>query len=162
LRHRAEGTDFSALAQKIGPPKAGQARIVVFREKGYGGLADEGWEIQLDAQPMTGLKTGTYVYADRPAGRHKLSSIMALFPGETQYEITVAAGRTYFFLVRPSTRAKTLSAMSAAAGLSGLVVGAMVTSGDSNQGPLDFFPMKDTAARQMMADIPLAETSRAR
>ena len=111
---------------------------------------------------MSGLKTGTYVYADRPAGRHKLTSIMALFPGETQYEITVAAGHAYFFLVRPSTRAKTLNAMSAAGGLSGLVVGAIVTSGDSNQGPLDFFPMDDSAARQMMADIPLAETSRVR
>jgi hypothetical protein len=68
-----DGTDFAALAQKVGPPKPGRAPIVVFREKGYGGLADEGWEIQLDGQPMGGLKTGTYVYADRPAGRHKLS-----------------------------------------------------------------------------------------
>jgi hypothetical protein len=157
-----DGTDFTSLTNKVGAPKSGQARIVVFREKGYGGLADASWDIQLDGQPMSGLKTGTYVYADRPAGRHKLTSIMALFPGETQYEITVAAGRTYFFLTRPSARANTLNAMSAAGGMSGLVVAAVITSGNDNPGPLDFFPMEESAARAMMADVPLAETSRVR
>jgi hypothetical protein len=157
-----DGTDFAALAQKVGPPKAGQARIVVFREKGYGGLADAGWDVKLDGEPMSELKTGTYVYADRSAGGHKLTSTMALFPGETQYEITVTAGRTYYFLVRPSARANTLNAMSAAGGMSGLIVGAVVTSGNDNQGPLDFFPLPEPDARTMMADIPLAQTSRVR
>jgi hypothetical protein len=149
-----DGTDFAALTQKIGPPKAGQARVVVFREKGYGGLVDGGWDVKLDGEP--------YVYADRPIGRHELSSTMALFPGETHHEITVAAGRTYYFLVRPSDRAKTLGAMSAAGGMSGLIVGAVITSGNNNQGPLDFFPLPETDARTMMADIPLAQTSRVR
>jgi len=36
------GADFAALSQNIGPPKAGQARIIVFREKAYGGLFDLG------------------------------------------------------------------------------------------------------------------------
>jgi hypothetical protein len=156
------GTDFGVLTQKIGPPKAGQARIIVFREKGYGGLADAGWEIQLDGQPMSALKTGTYVYSDRPAGRHKLSAIMALFPAETQYEMTAVAGRTYFFLARPSKRANAINAAAAVGGLSGLVVGTVITSGDSNPGPLEFSPLDEGAARQMMADIPLAETSRVR
>jgi hypothetical protein len=102
------------------------------------------------------------VYADRPVGRHELSSTMTLFPGETHYEITVAAGRTYYFLVKPSARANTLNAMSAAGGMSGLVVGALVTSGNDNQGPLDFFPMTEPDARIMMADIPLAQTSHVR
>src|SRR5215831_2809260 len=157
-----DGTDLAALTQKVGPPKAGQARIVVFREKGYGGLADAGWEVKLDGEPMSELKTGTYVYADRPAGRYKLSSIMALFPGETQYEITVAAGRTYYFLVKLSARANTLNAMSAAGGMSGLIIGAVITSGNDNQGALDFFPLPETDARTMMADIPLAQTSHVR
>jgi hypothetical protein len=157
-----DGTDFAALSQKIGPPKSGQARVVVFREKGYGGLVDGGWDVKLDGEPLSDLKTGTYVYADRPVGRHELSSTMASFPGETHHEITVAAGRTYYFLVRPSDRAKTLGAMSAAGGMSGLIVGAVITSGNNNQGPLDFFPLPETDARTMMADIPLAPTSRVR
>ena len=151
------GVDFVSMSQKVGPPKAGQARIVVFREKGYGGIADEGWDVKLDGEPMSDLKTGTYTYADRPAGRHQLSSTMALFPGVTQLDVAVASGRTYFFLARLSDRSKALNAMSAAGGLAGLVVASAVTSGDSNPGPLDFFPMEEGAARAAISDLRLAE-----
>jgi hypothetical protein len=156
-----EGLDFAALSQKVGPPKPGQARIVVFREKAYAGLVDQGWDVKLDGEPMSDLKTGTYVYADRPAGHHKLSSTMALFPGETQSDIVVVAGRTYFFLARLSPRYMKLNAMSAAAGLTGLVIASAMTAGDSNPGPLDFFPLEETAARATIADLRLAESSRA-
>lgn len=150
------GADFASLSQKAGPTK-GQARIVVFREQAYGGLFDQGWDVKLDGQPMGDLKTGTYVYADRPAGRHQLSSEMAGFPGVTQREIVVAAGRTHFFLAKPSDRAKTLQVTSAAGGLTGLVVGAAITSGDSNPGPLDFIPLEEGAARLAIAELRLAE-----
>jgi hypothetical protein len=151
------GADFVSMSQKVGPPKEGQARIVVFREKGYGGIGDEGWDVKLDGQPMSDLKTGTYVYADRPAGRHQLSSTATLFPGTTQRDVGVAPGRTYFFLAKPSDRAQSLNAMSAAGGLAGLVVASAVTSGDSNPGPLDFFPMEEGAARAAISDLRLAE-----
>jgi hypothetical protein len=151
------GADFVSMSQKVGPPKEGQARIVVFREKGYGGIGDEGWDVKLDGQPMSDLKTGTYVYADRPAGRHQLSSTAALFPGTTQRDVGVAPGSTYFFLAKPSDRAQSLNAMSAAGGLAGLVVASAVTSGDSNPGPLDFFPMEEGAARAAISDLRLAE-----
>jgi Protein of unknown function (DUF2846) len=151
------GADFVSMSQKIGPPKAGQARIVVFREKGFGGIGDQGWDVKLDGEPMIDLKTGTYAYADRPAGHHELSSTMALYPGVTQRDVGAASGRTYFFLARLSERYKTLSAMSAAGGLAGLVVASAVTSGDSNPGPLDFFPMEDGAARAAISDLRLAE-----
>jgi Protein of unknown function (DUF2846) len=151
------GADFMSMSQKVGPPKAGQARIVVFREKGYGGIADEGWDVKLDGEPMRDLKTGTYVYADRPAGRHQLTSTMALFPGVTQSDVGVASGRTYFFLAKLSDRAHSINAASAAGGLTGLVVGSAVTSGASNPGPLDFFPMEEGAARAAISDLRLAE-----
>jgi hypothetical protein len=151
------GADFVSMSQKVGPPKAGQARIVVFREKGYGGIGDQGWDVKLDGEPISDLKTGTYAYADRPAGRHQLSSTMAMFPGVTQLDVGVASGRTYFFLARPSDRAKALNTMSAAGGLAGLVVASAVTSGDSNPGPLDFFPLEEGAARAAISDLRLAE-----
>jgi hypothetical protein len=151
------GADFVSMSQKVGPPKAGQARIVVFREKGYGGIGDQGWDVKLDGEPMSDVKTGTYAYADRPAGRHQLSSTMAMFPGVTQRDVDVASGRTYFFLARLSDRYKALNAMSAAGGLTGLVVASAMTSGDSNPGPLDFFPMEETAARAAISDLRLAE-----
>ena len=147
------GLDFSAMSQKVGPPKAGQARIVVFREKAYGGLFDQGWDVKLNGEQLSELKTGTYVYADRPAGRHQLTSTAAMFPGVTQHDITVVAGRTYFFLAKVSERAHKLHAMSAAGGLTGLVIGSAMTAGDANPGPLDFFPIEETAARAMLTDL---------
>jgi hypothetical protein len=150
------GADFGSLAQKIGPPRPGQARIVVFREKAYAGIIDKGWDVKLDGGPLADLKTGTYVYADRPTGRHQLTATMDVIPGLSQRDVSAESGRTYFFLARLSERSKTLNAMTAAAGLTGLVVAAAVTSGNDNPGPLDFFPMNETDARPMMADLRLA------
>jgi hypothetical protein len=105
---------------------------------------------------MTDLKTGTYVYVDRPIGRYQISASMNLFPGVTQYDLAAESGRTYFFLARPSDRAKTLNGMSAAGGVAGFLIGAAVTSSNSNPGPLDFFPLDDAAARSAMAELRLA------
>jgi hypothetical protein len=151
-----DGLDFAGLSQKVGPPKPGQARIVVFREQGFGGISDTGWDVKLDGQTLSGLKTGTFVYLDRPVGHHDLASTATLFPGETHKDITVTAGRTYFFLAKPSDRAEKLNAMAAAGGLTGLVIGSALTSGESNPGPLEFFPLEETAARTMIADLRLA------
>jgi hypothetical protein len=148
------GLDYSAMMQKLGVPKAGQARIVVLREKGFGGITDEGWDVRLDGGPMT---DGTYVYTDRPAGQHQLSATAALFPGVSQYDVPAQSGHTYFYLVRPSERAKVLAGMSAAGGVAGLLVGAAVTSDNSNPGPLDFFPLEEVAARQTIAELRLAQ-----
>jgi hypothetical protein len=151
------GLDYSAMTQKVGPPRAGQARIVVLREKAYAGITDPGWDVKLDGGPMSNLKTGTYVYADRPAGQHQLSASASLFPGVSQYAISTRSGRTYFFLARPSERAKVLAGMSAGGGVAGLLIGAAVTSGNSNPGPLDFFPLEEAAARTTIAELRLAE-----
>ena len=150
------GADYAAMVQKVGPPPAGQARIVVLREKGYAGVIDQGWDVRLDGGPMTDLKTGTYVYADRPAGRRQLSATASMFPGVSQHDVAAVSGRTYFFLARPSARAKTLEGMSAAGGVAGLLVGSAITSNDTNPGPLDFLPLDDQAARTMIAELKLA------
>jgi hypothetical protein len=150
------GADYASMLQKVGPPPAGKARIVVLREKGYAGIADQGWDVRLDGGPMTDLKTGTYVYADRPAGRHELSATASMFPGVSQYDFAAVSGRTYFFLTRPSARAKTLNGMSVAGGVAGLLIASAITSNDSNPGPLDFLPLDDGAARSMIAELRLA------
>lgn len=150
------GVDFSGMSQKIGPPKAGHARIVVFREKGYAGIIDQGWDVKLNGAPLKDLKTGTYVYVDRPAGRHQLSATEALFPGSTQRDFVAESGRTYFFLGRQSERSKALTAAGALGGLAGAVVVAAATSGNDNPGPLDFFPVEEAEARNAMADLRLA------
>jgi Protein of unknown function (DUF2846) len=150
------GADFASLSQKIGAPKSGQARIVVFREPAHG-LIDPGVDVKLDGQPMGDLKAGTYAYADRPAGRHQLSCESAAFPGVTRQDINVGAGRTHFFVARPSERARTLAVTSAVGGLAGLAVGTAMTSGDGNPGPIDFVPLEEGAARQAIAELRLSE-----
>jgi hypothetical protein len=75
----------------------------------------------------------------------------------TQYDFTVSPGRTYFFLARLSERARALNTASAAGGLAGLVVVSAITSGDNNPGPLDFIPLEETAAREAIAAIRLAD-----
>jgi len=156
--NQRDGADFSAMSQRIGPPRAGQARIVLFREKAYAGIMDQGWNVKLDGAQFPDLKTGTYVYMDRPAGRHQLSAAETMFPGASQYDFVAESGRTHFFLATPSERAKTLYGMSIAGGVAGLVVGAVATSGGSgNLGPLDFVPMDEASGRNAMADLRLAQ-----
>lgn len=151
------GLDYSAMMQKVGPPSAGRSRIVVLREKGYAGIADSGWDVKLDGGPMADLKTGTYVYLDRAAGQHKLSATATMFPGVSEREFSTQSGRTYFFLARPSDRSKVLNGMAIGGGVAGLLVGAALTSNNSNPGPLDFFPLEDDAARTTIAELRLLQ-----
>lgn len=150
-----EGADFASLSRTAGGPKAGQGRIVVFREAGYGGLFDFGYAITLDGEPMGELKTGAFLYTDRPAGPHQLSVDESGFPGITRKDISVASGRTYFFLVRPSDRSRALQAGQVAGGLVGLAVTAVATSQVDNPGPVDFVALDDAAGRQAIADLRL-------
>jgi hypothetical protein len=152
-----QGLDYSEMLRKVGPPGSGKSRIVVLREKGYAGIADPGWDVRLDGGPMADLKTGTYVYLDRPPGQHQISATAAMFPGTSQVDISTQSGRTYFFLARPSERSKVLNGMSAAGGVAGLLVGAALTSSNSNPGPLDFFPLQEDSAQTTIAELKLAQ-----
>jgi hypothetical protein len=151
------GLDYSAMTEKLGTPKAGQARVVVLREKAYGGIVDGSWDVQLDGAPMNGLKTGTYVYADRPAGPHQLTATETAFPGVTRRDFSAQSGRTYFFVARTSERKSAIVASSAGVGLVGFAVSSAITSGYSNPGPLDLLPLDEAAARTTIAELRLAE-----
>ena len=151
------GLDYSETLRKIGPPKAGQARIVVFREKGFGGLADAGWGFKLDGTPLSGLKTGTYVYADRPAaGPHWFVAEEPGFPGVTHVEFSARPGETLFFVARVSERKNAVIA-NASTGVLGYGLTLAMTSGYKNQGPVDFLALDETAARTTIAELKLAQ-----
>jgi hypothetical protein len=150
------GFDYGAMMQKVGPPGAGQSRIVVLQER-TNALAATLCDVKLDGSPMGRLKGGTYVYADHPAGRHQLLATEALFPGESKREITTQSGRTYFFVARPSERHNAVIGMTLAGGLAGMLVTSAVTSGADSQGPIDFFPLDEAAARTTIAALQLAE-----
>jgi hypothetical protein len=152
------GVDFAGLTRKIGPPKPGQSRIVVLQEKRSGiSLAICACEVTLDGGVLGKLKPGTYVYADRPAGRHQLSATEIMFPGESRRDITTESGRTYFFVARSSERHNAVTGMTVVGGLAGMLVTSAVTSGTDNPGPVDLFPLEEAAARVTIAELQLSE-----
>jgi hypothetical protein len=152
------GTDYAAIAHKVGPPKPGQSRIVVLQEKRDGlSMALCACDLKLDGSPIGKVTVGTYVYADRPAGRHQLTASEVLFPGETKRDITTESGRTYFFLVRSSERHDAVTGVTMIGGLAGAVVASVATYGNENPGPANFFPLDESTARTTLAQLQLAE-----
>jgi hypothetical protein len=150
------GFDYAGVMQKVGPPRAGHARIVLFQEKASG-LTATTCDVKLDGSPVGRLTTGTYVYTDRPAGRHQLLATEPLFPGESKRDITTESGRTYFFLARTSDRHNAVIGMTVAGGLAGMLVASAATSGSDSPGPVDFLPLDEAAARVTIAELQLAE-----
>jgi Protein of unknown function (DUF2846) len=152
------GFDYAAIVQKVGPPKSGQSRIVVLSEKSGGvGLDAALCDLMVDGGPTSRVKPGTYVYVDRPAGRHELVASQTLFPGDTKREVTTASGRTYFFVIKNSDRSRALTGMTLVGGLAGAVVASAATAGSDNPGPVDIYPLEEAAARTTLAELQLAE-----
>jgi hypothetical protein len=151
------GADYASLVQEIGAPKAGQARIVVFREKQFRGSLDGGYDIKLDGEPMRPLRTGTYFYVDRPPGKHQMTCDVIMFPGTTRFDFVVQPGRTYYYVARDSARSDKLMGAQIGAGLAGYVVGAAMTSDSPNPGPIDLVAVEETTARTAMTDLQLSQ-----
>ncbi|WP_245321781.1 DUF2846 domain-containing protein [Bradyrhizobium sp. LTSPM299] len=151
------GTDYAAISQKVGPPKPGQSRIVVLQEKRKGLSAFCGCDVKLDGEPIGKVAIGTYVFADRPAGRHQFIASETLFPGDTTYNFSTEPGRTYFFLVRASERYASVSGVTMMGGLVGGVIASAVTANAANPGPADFFALDEPTARTTLAELQLAQ-----
>jgi hypothetical protein len=151
------GTNYAAISQKMGPPKPGQSRIVVLQEKRKGlSMALCACDVRLDGSPIGKVTIGTYVYADRPAGRHQLVASETLFPGETKRDFSTQPGRTYFFLVTSSARHDSVTGVSMVAGLAGALVASAATAGSDNAGPAEFIPLDESTARTTLTGLQLA------
>lgn len=152
------GVYYAGAMQKLGPPKAGQARIVVFQEQLNSlSLEKTACDVKVDGNLIGKLPPGTYVYADRPAGPHQIVVSESLFPGDTTRDVTLEAGRSYFFVSKASSRRKTLTGVGIAGGLAGVLVASAVTSGSDNPGPVDLSPLDEASARLVIADLQLAQ-----
>ncbi|MBO0755006.1 MAG: DUF2846 domain-containing protein [Bradyrhizobiaceae bacterium] len=142
------GPPLSSLTTLGAPPKA-LARVVVVRpEQGFFGI-DGGFPVKLDGEALGELKTGTFAYLDRPAGRHQLSAEIFGYPGVTREDFTAAPGRTYFFRASANARAKDLQGFSMISPL-GALVGAATTFND-RQGPIDLIPISEAQAKRAIA-----------
>ncbi len=152
------GTDYAAIAQKVGPPRPGQSRVVVLQEKRQGlSMALCACDMKLDGEPIGKVIVGTYAYADRPAGRHQLVASEALFPGDTKRDFVTESGRTYYFLIRSSQRHDAVTGGALAGGLIGIVAASAVTSGSENAGPAELFPLDEPTAKTTLAELHLAQ-----
>jgi hypothetical protein len=146
------GPTIEAFAKTAGPPKAGQARVIVYREPLYAQVWDRTYPVMLDGQPMGNLTAGTFVSLDRPAGRHQLSLDVWDLPGVTREEFNAVAGRTHYFVVRLSDRGKVVTAGTVLGGLSGYALAAAVTSGE-DKGGMDLVSMDEATARKALSEL---------
>lgn len=152
------GTDYASVAQKVGPPKAGQSRIVVLQEKRNGlSMALCGCDMKLDGETIGKVIVGSYAYADRPAGKHQLVATELLFPGESRHDFVTAPGRTYYFLIRSSERHDAVSGGALMGGLVGLAAASVVTAGSQNTGPAELYGLDEPTARTTLAGLQLAQ-----
>jgi len=148
------GTDYLAISQKMGPPRPGQSRIVVMSVKT---LVGAGCDLSVDGNEVGKVKPGTYIYADRPAGRHPLLATQTLFPGDTKRDITTESGRTYFFQIKNSDRTNAMVGFTMLGGLVGMGIAAAATSGNENPGPVDFIPLDEAAAQTTLESLQLSD-----
>jgi hypothetical protein len=146
------GPSFTALTQELGPPRAGQARIVVLRrEKGVAGFGDRAIPVKVDGQPVGELLTGGFIYVDRPAGPHQVSADVWDYPGVARQDFTTASGRTYFFATKFNENVDKIAAATVLVGLAGAAV-AMAATGE-NRGGVEMVPLSEGAARAALAEL---------
>jgi Protein of unknown function (DUF2846) len=147
-----------ATLDAIAPLKPGLARVYVLRDRAFGGIFDTGWQAYLDEAPMGDLKTGTFVYVDRPPGQHRLYFAR---PGDlfraSQQEISVLPGRTYYFRLDMNEKGQWISSSGAVAGLTGMLVSSAISAGADERGLFDFTPLNEAAAQTAMAELRLAQ-----
>ncbi len=80
-----------------------------------------------------------------------------LFPGDTKRDITTESGHTYFFQVKNSERANTVTGFALMGGIAGALVASAATSGKDNPGPVDFIPLDEATAQTALASLQLAD-----
>jgi Protein of unknown function (DUF2846) len=134
------------------------ARVFVLRDKAFAGIIDPGWRIQLDGQTMGDLKTGTFVYLDRPAGRHQLSFFRgADLAHVSRLDFDVAGGRSYYFRIELNEKGKMVEVGSSMAGVLPLLITSAAAAAVDDRGLFDFIPLDNATAVQAMAELRLAD-----
>jgi outer membrane murein-binding lipoprotein Lpp len=140
-----------ASLKTIGPPPAGQARIIVMRpEKGFYGWGDRALPVKIDGEPVGELLTGQYLSVDRRPGRHQISAELWDHPGTSRHDVNAAAGRVYYFAARVKQKVNDVHAAAAFGGLVGYAIVAAAT--DDNSGPIALTPMSEAEARRAIAE----------
>ena len=96
----------SAVESQTKQRDAQLARLYFLREKGLVGAmggTGPGAEIKIDGSSVGTVANGTYIFADRPPGRHILSVENRVSMGSFETEVQVDAGQAYYFSIAPAS-----------------------------------------------------------
>jgi Protein of unknown function (DUF2846) len=86
----------TALESQKKPQGAHTARIYIFRPGGWSYSARTA-NVKIDGQDVGELANESYLFVDRPPGKHTIGLRMPLDFTATEHDVQVAAGRTYYF-----------------------------------------------------------------
>jgi Protein of unknown function (DUF2846) len=91
---------MAAAQSQAAPRETRSARLYFIRESsGYGMGARPG--IKINGQAVGSLDRGSYFFIDRPPGRYTLRIEPPVPLGYFETDVTVAAGRTYYYEAGP-------------------------------------------------------------
>lgn len=147
-----------ATVSSLAAPDPDRSRVIVYLDpeeiKTLKESEPYAFSVTLDGTPMGTLRPGGFVTRDVPAGSRKFTAEGVGYPGVSRRSVRVAAGRTYYFSVSRTARAKSIAAGGKAAGFAGALVAHAVTSG-STAGPVEFTARDEVIARPALADATL-------
>ena len=148
-----DGSKFHAEAHHAAAPKAGLARVYI-----YPANKPDNVPIVLDDQLIGEIIPGRYLSRDIPAGGHEFMSSNASYPGVTRFNFTVAAGKTYYFMVEPSESFKHRAKVTQWVGVVGMLPAVTAASVEGfrvagKEGPVNFVPVSEAAAAPALSDL---------
>jgi hypothetical protein len=152
----SEGALAQDASAALRAPRPGHARVVIYRDKGFGGLFNLGWAAQLDGKPIGDIKPGTFAYRDVPPGRRQLSFMASDFPRPSVHSFSAAAGRVYFFRIQQNDKGRMIYGGQVAAGLAGLLITNAIAAQQDQRGTFDFVAVDAATARKTLADFSFA------
>jgi hypothetical protein len=100
----------------------------------------------------------TFVYVDRPAGPHRLYfAEPGALARASQQEVSLLAGRSYYFRLHLNEKGEYINRTAAAGGLAGGLIASAVSAAADERGLFDFTPLDEGTARIVMADLHQAQ-----
>jgi len=143
-----------ALQTTMAAPAAGTARIVVMRpENGFMGAGDRAFAVKIDGRPMPDLMTGSFVFVDRPAGRHVVEADLWDIPGVTRYQVNAVSGRTYYVVAKLNKGVNKTTLGALGGGLLGKYIVASAAGLGGEHGAIDLNPVGEATAKQIIAKL---------
>src|ERR671932_1963969 len=84
---------FTGLADDRWQPRNGQARLIIYRQREFGGST---YDIKINDKQHGALPTNRYLQIDMTPGRVKLESAKDYFADSQTLWLTLQAGQTYY------------------------------------------------------------------